>query len=273
MSGGTLVRLLDHDPDFANGLREDEAFDARRATVASIERAKAGPWTPDSASREAVAGIVLRGLLVREFVVAGTVSAELLGPGDVILAPASAGEGFVPAEVGWIVLEPLALAWLGGSFEQAARRWPALNRALLSRVATTHERALLLQNLAQMTRVEDRVLLLLWHLAERFGRVGPSGIILPLRLTHRMIARLVGARRPSVTTAILALERAAAIERRPDGGFLLRTEPQADMLGAAAPESPWPSRATKTLVLDELRAQWARNAARPAAVTELVGAG
>jgi hypothetical protein len=80
-----------------------------------------------------------------------------------------------------------------------------------------------------------------------------------------MIARLVGARRPSVTTSVLALERAAAIERREDGAFALHAEPQPELLGAATPEGPWESRATQTLVLDELRAQWARNAEARAA--------
>jgi CRP/FNR family transcriptional regulator, cyclic AMP receptor protein len=256
MSAAKLVRLLEHDPDLAGALPDDEVDAARRATVATIDRSRSGPWTPANRPPDAFAGIVLRGLLARELVVAGTVSAELLGPGDVILAPTGDQDGLVPAEAGWVVVDSVVIAWLGASFEQAARRWPGLNRAVLNRVAASSERTMFLQNLAQMTRVEDRVVLLLWHLAERFGRVGPSGIVLPLRLTHRMIARLIGARRPSVTTAVLGLERAGAIQRRADGAYLLHGEPRAELLGARPPEGPWASRATKTLVLDELRAQW-----------------
>ena len=262
MSGATLVRLLEHDPDLGDGLREDEAGPARDGTVATLQQSARGTWTPAGRPPDAFAAVLLRGLIVRETVVAGTASAELFGPGDVILIPPSGEERFVPAEVSWFVLEDAALAWLGDHFAHAARRWPALNRALLARVATTSERTALLQNLAQMVRVEHRVLLLLWHLAERFGRVGPTGVILPMKLTHRMIARLVGARRPSVTTSVLALERAAVIERRVDGGFLLRRPPEAELLEAGAPEGPWTSRASATLVVDELRAHRARSRMR-----------
>ena len=243
MSGAAPIRLLDHDRELAEGLGPDEIAFARAAALAMLEQPERGLWTPDGRPPDAYAGILLRGLLVREVVVAGTASAELFGPGDVLLVPPPAEESFVPTDVSWLVLEPAAMAWLGDAFELAARRWPALNRALLARVAATSERAPFMQNLAQMVRVEHRVLLLLWHLAERFGRVGPTGVILPLKLTHRMIARLIGARRPSVTTAVLALERTDAIERRADGGFLLRTPPRPELLETAAPEAPWTSRA------------------------------
>src|SRR5947208_755394 len=82
------------------------------------------------------------------------------------------------------------------------------------------ERVGVLQAIAQMTRVDDRVLMLLWHLSERWGRVRRDGILLPLRLPHKAIARLIGARRPSVTTAIGALERRGDLERRADGAWL-----------------------------------------------------
>ncbi len=77
--------------------------------------------------------------------------------------------------------------------------------------------------LSQITRVEARLVALLWHLGERWGRVRPDGILLSLRLTHETLAKLVGARRPSVTTAMTALSRRGWIERT-DGGWLLRGE-------------------------------------------------
>jgi CRP/FNR family transcriptional regulator, cyclic AMP receptor protein len=50
--------------------------------------------------------------------------------------------------------------------------------------------------------VETRLLVEFWHLAERWGRVGPTGITITLPLTHEMIGELVGATRPSVTTGL-----------------------------------------------------------------------
>jgi CRP/FNR family cyclic AMP-dependent transcriptional regulator len=62
----------------------------------------------------------------------------------------------------------------------------------------------------------------LWLLAERWGRVVPGGVLVSLRLPHRTLAGMVGARRPSVTTALGQLMARGAIERRPDGGWVLR---------------------------------------------------
>ena len=66
--------------------------------------------------------------------------------------------------------------------------------------------------------------MLLWTLAERWGRVGPHGVRLPLSLPHRTLATLVGARRPSVTTALTGLARAGLVERVRDG-WLLHGDP------------------------------------------------
>jgi CRP-like cAMP-binding protein len=70
--------------------------------------------------------------------------------------------------------------------------------------------------------VELRVHALLWHLADRFGRVTPDGVHLPVPLTHRTIGSLVGARRPTVTLAVGELERAGTVHRDGLGGWLLR---------------------------------------------------
>ena len=82
-----------------------------------------------------------------------------------------------------------------------------------------------MQAIAHLTRVDDRLLALLWCLAERWGRVVPGGVLVNLRLPHRTLAGMVGARRPSVTTALGQLISREEIERRPDGGWLLRGDP------------------------------------------------
>lgn len=77
--------------------------------------------------------------------------------------------------------------------------------------------------------MEDRLLLTLWHLAERWGRVGPDAILVPLPLSHQRLAHLVGAHRPSVTTAMGALARAGALSRRADGTWMLHGAPPAEL--------------------------------------------
>ncbi|HWC25396.1 MAG TPA: Crp/Fnr family transcriptional regulator [Solirubrobacteraceae bacterium] len=76
--------------------------------------------------------------------------------------------------------------------------------------------------------VDERVLLTLWHVGDRWGRVTPDGIRLRLPLTHKDIADVVGASRPSTTTALIKLRRDGHIEPRP-GGWLLRGSPPAQL--------------------------------------------
>jgi len=78
---------------------------------------------------------------------------------------------------------------------------------------------------------------LFWHLAERWGRVGPGGVLVPLRLTHRTLADLVGARRPSVTAALGDLSRRDLITRAGDG-WVLQGDPSEPLLLAGASQAP-----------------------------------
>jgi CRP-like cAMP-binding protein len=52
-----------------------------------------------------------------------------------------------------------------------------------------------------------------------------SSIVVPLPLGHQRLADLVGAHRPSVTTALGELVRSGALSRREDGNWLLHGAP------------------------------------------------
>jgi Crp-like helix-turn-helix protein len=54
--------------------------------------------------------------------------------------------------------------------------------------------------------------------------VGPSGVVVPLELTHEALGHLVGARRPTVTLALSELGRQGAVTRRADGAWMLRAD-------------------------------------------------
>ena len=81
------------------------------------------------------------------------------------------------------------------------------------------------QAIAQLNGVDRRVLALFWHLAERWGHISSAGIEVPLRTPHRMVAQAVGARRPTVSTAIANLQARDELTRRLDGGWVLHGEP------------------------------------------------
>ena len=67
-----------------------------------------------------------------------------------------------------------------------------------------------------------RLVLLFWQLAERWGRVGPEGVTVPLPLTHHTLGRLIRAQRPSVTASLRHLAERRLIEREGAGAWLLR---------------------------------------------------
>lgn len=73
--------------------------------------------------------------------------------------------------------------------------------------------------------MDTRLLVLLWYLADRWGRVRPDGILVPLKLTHETLGRLIGARRPSVTTALHTLTEQGRISRSQERFWILHGDP------------------------------------------------
>ncbi|MEZ5120876.1 MAG: hypothetical protein R2736_04760 [Solirubrobacterales bacterium] len=134
--------------------------------------------------------LVLDGVLTRMITLAGRTTGELLGSGD-ILRPWESDEPMpqVDFEVQWSVIEPVQLAVLDRRFVAGAVRWPSLV-AEISHRAARRARGLSLQlALGQIPRVDGRLLLLFWRLAERWGRMTPDGIAVPLKLTHETLGR------------------------------------------------------------------------------------
>jgi CRP-like cAMP-binding protein len=78
-------------------------------------------------------------------------------------------------------------------------------------------------------RVELRLQMLLWHLADRWGHVRPDGIAIPIQIPHTLLADLTAAQRPTVTTAMSELTRQGIIASL-DRGWLLRGNPPAELL-------------------------------------------
>ena len=71
--------------------------------------------------------------------------------------------------------------------------------------------------------------MLLWHLADRWGHVRPDGIAIPIQLPHTLLAELLAAQRPTVTTAMSELTRRGLIVPM-HRGWLLRGQPPAELL-------------------------------------------
>ena len=78
--------------------------------------------------------------------------------------------------------------------------------------------------IAGLPRVEDRVLALFWELADRWGVVRPEGVVIRLKLTHEFIGRLIAAKRPTVSLALMSLAEDGLVTRDGDGGWTLSHE-------------------------------------------------
>ena len=220
------VQLLNVDPELARELDPRRAREAAHRLYARALEIPRGRWAPSNALLEGsrpIGLLILEGLLVREATVGDHPSAELLGPGDLLRAwDDEDHEELLPRTIDWSALTTTRVAVIDHAFAVRAAQWPEVFAALLDRAARRAERLVVLQAIAHLTRVDDRLLALLWCLAERWGRVVPGGVLVSLRLSHRTLAGMVGARRPSVTTALGQLMGRGEIERREDGEWVLR---------------------------------------------------
>jgi CRP/FNR family cyclic AMP-dependent transcriptional regulator len=223
------VLLLQADPELVRGIDARRAREAGQRLYARVIELPRGRWTDAralGAGARPIGLLLLQGLLVREASVGDHPSAELLGPGDLLRSwEDNESEMLLQRSVEWTALTATRLAIIDRSFTVRSAQWPEVFAALIERASRRAERLVVMQAIAHLTRVDDRLIALMWCLAERWGRVVPGGVLLSLKLSHRTLAGMVGARRPSVTTALGQLMARGEIERRPDGEWLLRGDP------------------------------------------------
>ena len=231
--GGGPIAILDWDPDLAEDLPEAQLALARRQILADVIGYPAGPWEvrPDHFDGVASLGLlVVEGLLAREVTVGDYTCSELLGPGDLIQPWLRIGqEQSVATEIDWDLVEPATMAVLDRAFCERAARWPEVQAAISRRLMQrTHWLAFHLA-VCGLRRIDDRLLSVLWHFADRWGTVTPEGVRLDVRLTHELLARVVGARRPSVTTALRRLAETGCVRSLPRSRWLLLGSPPATL--------------------------------------------
>jgi CRP-like cAMP-binding protein len=235
-----FVSLLDVDPDLAEGIPAADRPLARRALARPVH--ELGADANSLIQGEGAFGLlIVEGVVVRELEVAGRTCTEILGPGDVIgAAPADA---LLPIPVTWKPLTPASAIVLDARFTTAAQRWPSLGVNLHRRLLEQVHRSAVHAAIAQLPRVERRVLALLWQLAERWGRVTPFGVEVGLTLTHEAVGRLVGAQRPTVSLALAELARDGTLTRTVRRTWLLSSDSR-DLVrpaGAPAPGATTPT--------------------------------
>jgi CRP/FNR family transcriptional regulator, cyclic AMP receptor protein len=221
-----VVRLLEVDPDLGSGLDPDAFAAARDELLVRTVEAPRGGWDLDhawAATGAELGLLMLDGVIARDAGVGRRVSLEILGAGDVIRPwPKDRHAEALQVRLRFNVMEPVRFAVLDGGFTARAARFPPVLGQVTGRVMGRATSASLRLLIHQVVRIDDRVLLSLWGLSERFGRVTPEGVLIPVPINHTMMARFVGAQRPTVSQAVGELTRRGEVERLEDGSWLLK---------------------------------------------------
>ncbi len=160
--------------------------------------------------------LILDGLITFETRTGDRVASELLGAGDLLQAPTLPTDDLIERSCHWRALRPTRFALLDEDFVDRVRPFPQVVRALLSRACRRTAELDVLRAITSQPRLEVRLVLLLWHLATRWGKVEPASVRLCLPLTHRLLGQLVAAERPSVSHALKRLAQAGLVSGSAD---------------------------------------------------------
>lgn len=217
--------LLDALPEFARFLATEDRELLSAVTLPTLDVSERPLAVSELLEkRNAFGAVVIDGMLLHYLQIGAQPGLRILGSGDLVAlrdAPRSSLFGVSSCRA----IASTRIALLGRELLLAMRHVPRLAIGLHTEMAEQMQRLATQLVICQLPRVEDRVLAMLWLLAESWGRVTPSGTTLPLALTHEVIGALVGARRPTVTLALGELANRGALVQQ-DRGWLLLELPE-----------------------------------------------
>ena len=219
--------VLKEDPELAEPIEPGRRAQAIDALIAREVRIPQGEWRGRPIPVDGGIGLlVLEGVLLHRVGIDDRYGAELVGEGDVLRSLRGEGEGStLPLTAEWLVLEPTRVAVLDERFVRQLARFPQVAGRLFGRSVLRSRQLAVNMAIVHQARVDLRLHLLFWHLAGRWGRVRSDGVLVPLRLTHAVLADLVAARRPTVTSALSDLSRRGLIRAVPEGWLLAGPPP------------------------------------------------
>lgn len=231
-SNAGICHVLLEDPDLAEGVPASARTRLAQACTVPELRIEPGRWPGEEVEPgDAMGMLLMDGLLIRRVGIDGRYGAELLGRGD-LLRPwqEESGTLTLPLSSVWMATQPSRLAMLDEGFIALLGRYPQLGSRVIARAVRRSRHLTTHMAIAHQARVDVRLHMTFWHLASRFGRVRGDGVVVPLRLTHTILAELVAAQRPTVTSALSALAKQGLV-RSLDGAWLLTGDPPGELAG------------------------------------------
>jgi len=232
---GYLVRVmtvpvLRLDPDLGAGIARGRRWNlAERSCLAQTVEISRGAWEADKVARSGFGLLVVSGILSRRVVQNECHGAELVGPGDLLRPWDRVGDwASIPTEASWLVIERTRVAILDEDFARRAAPFPEIALALIRRGLLRSRYLAILVAIISQRRIESRLTMLFWHLADRFGQRRGQWVSVPVPLTHRLLSELVAARRPSVTTALSRLQERGVLRREGSGWLVHAPAPVPD---------------------------------------------
>ena len=226
---GARAHVLDEDSELLELVPEPRRAAARHASQADVIDVSSGLWDARQDADRASDGyglLVLEGVLIRRVGYGGRFGAELLAAGDLLRPWEFDGDDSIGYETGWRVLMRTRLACLDLLWTERMGRYPRVGPALAGRALTRSRRLAAMMAIAQQPRLDERLWMLFWELADRHGRVHPDGVHLDLPLTHEVLSYLAAARRPSVSSALTKLAGQGRLHRN-GRGWVLTGDPPA----------------------------------------------
>jgi CRP/FNR family transcriptional regulator, cyclic AMP receptor protein len=221
MAPPATIRLFDLEPDLVRFLGPDDAEQAREVHLPAMTVPK-GPFDTQRLFEQygAFGAFVLDGMVLQSLRLGTHSGLRLLGPGDV-LSLTEIPHSMLVVESSTKATIPSRLVLFEREMLLAVRRWPQIAAGLHAHTGEQAERLTTQLMICQLPRVDERLLALMWLLAESWGQVTPTGTLLPIALTHAALGGLIGARRPTVTLALGNLSQAGVVRRQPRGWMLL----------------------------------------------------
>jgi hypothetical protein len=227
VTAANVCWVVREDPELAEAIEPARRAQAEDALVAREVRIPAGAWVGRPMSFDDGIGLlVLEGVMLHRVGIDGRFGAELVGEGDVLRAVSQDIDNpTLPLTVEWLILEPARAAVLDERFVRQLARFPQVAGKLFARSVMRSRQLAVNMAIVHQARVDVRLHLLFWQLAGRWGRVRSDGVVVPLRLTHTVLADLVAARRPTVTSALSDLSRRGLVRAVTDGWLLAGPPP------------------------------------------------